>query len=64
MNCDGNEERLEDCEIGNLTSHECSEIGIAHCMNGKSLPCTVTSYTYSFILHIILHSYSGSCDMG
>ena len=50
MNCDGNEEILEDCEIGNLTSHECSEIGIAHCMNGKK------SALCSNLIYLLLHT--------
>ena len=33
--CKGDEERLEDCEVGNLTSHSCSYLGIALCLDGK-----------------------------
>jgi hypothetical protein len=33
--CKGDEERLEDCKVGNLTSHNCSYLGIARCLDGK-----------------------------
>ncbi|CAI8047097.1 Neurotrypsin, partial [Geodia barretti] len=35
--CKGDEERLEDCEVGNLTSHNCSYLGIARCLDGSCI---------------------------
>lgn len=36
VKCNGSEERLEKCEIGNLTSHNCSQIAvILQCFNGN-----------------------------
>ena len=32
--CTGNAKGLEECIIGNLTSHNCSEVGIVQCFNG------------------------------
>ena len=35
VSCAGNEERLEECTVGNFTSHNCSEVGIVfQCFNG------------------------------
>ena len=36
VNCSGSEERLEECTIGNLTSHNCSEVAlILQCLNSN-----------------------------
>ena len=35
VNCNGNEERLEECTIGSLTSHTCSQVAVLQCFNGK-----------------------------
>ena len=35
VNCTGNERGLENCTVGNLTSHTCSQAGIAQCYNGS-----------------------------
>ena len=36
VNCSGHEERLEECTIGNLTSHNCSQVAvILQCLNGN-----------------------------
>ena len=32
--CTGNERGLEECIIGNLTSHSCTQVGIVQCFNG------------------------------
>ena len=35
VNCSGSEEGLEECTIGNLTPHNCSEVAlILQCLNG------------------------------
>ena len=33
VHCNGDEEKLGDCEFGNLTSHNCSFLGTALCLN-------------------------------
>ena len=35
VSCAGNEKRLEECAVGDLTSHHCSQAGIAQCFNGN-----------------------------
>ena len=35
VSCTGNEKRLEECTVGDLTSHHCSQAGIAQCFNGN-----------------------------
>ena len=38
VSCTGEEEGLEECTVGNLTSHNCSEVGIVlQCFNGNKL---------------------------
>ena len=37
VSCTGNERRLEECTVGNLTSHNCAEAGIAQCFNGNDI---------------------------
>ena len=37
VHCNGDEEKLGDCEFGNLTSHNCSSLGTALCLNGRLL---------------------------
>ena len=49
--CNGNEEKLGECEFGNLTSHKCSFLGTALCLNGR-LPF--------FIIMAILLLFSSS----
>ena len=38
VSCTGNERRLEECTVGNFTSHNCAEAGIAQCFNGNDIP--------------------------
>ena len=37
VHCNGSEEKLGECEFGNLTSHNCSFLGTALCLNGRLL---------------------------
>ena len=41
VSCTGNERGLEECTVGNFTSHNCSQAGIVQCFNGNDiLPIT------------------------
>jgi hypothetical protein len=44
--CKGDEERLEDCKVGNLTSHNCSYLGIARCLD---VPQVLVSREKSYV---------------
>ena len=35
INCTGDEGGLEECSVGNLTSHNCTKAGIIHCFNSE-----------------------------
>ena len=53
VSCAGDERRLEECSVGDLTSPKCSEVGITQCFNGilPLVTCTIiNAYTVSQVL--------------
>jgi hypothetical protein len=41
--CTGNAKGLEECIIGNLTSHNCAEAGIVQCFNDSQILVSITN---------------------
>ena len=36
INCTGHESELDECKVGNITSYNCTEVGVAKCFSGKN----------------------------